>query len=46
MPHAGRFAARYAEHFGEPPSATLARAPAPASATMPGAGRAAARSQL
>jgi AraC-like DNA-binding protein len=26
MPHAGRFAARYTEEFGEPPSATLARA--------------------
>jgi len=26
MPHPGRFAARYTEHFGEPPSATLTRA--------------------
>jgi AraC-like DNA-binding protein len=41
MPHAGRFAAHYAERFGEPPSATLARACAPAPAVMPGTGHAA-----
>lgn len=29
MPHAGRFAARYTEQFGEPPSATLGRARMP-----------------
>lgn len=41
MPHAGRFAAHYAERFGEPPSATLARAYAPAPAALPAAGHAA-----